>query len=230
MGERTAEDRKVEGSTPSRGIFMEENMLKKLSFADSFSILNGLFGLLSIATRNFLSLSFILLAVLADGMDGIIARKYGSRIAIIDEFADIVSFCIAPIIFIFNKYGKNIILISLSALYLIAGILHLINYHFSKKNYFIGITTPASAIIIATISFLSMHVYILFIATIILSFLMISPVLYPRIEKKFSFIATIIIFLAIFLGWKNEIFIYILLFATILYAIAGPLYIKIIQK
>lgn len=235
MGERAAEDRKVEGSNPSRGIFMaSENILKKLSFADSFTIFNGLFGLFSIFCilqhERYIAFIFILLAVLADGMDGIMARRYGGYLGrYMDEFADIVSFLVAPCIFAYTSYEIKfdpLFLLS-SSLFLILGMLHLINYHISKKDYFIGITTPAAAIIIASLSILSFPLWIIYTSFIILAFLMVYPLPYPRVEKQFAAIACIIIFLAMS-GMKE--FIIILLVSTLIYAIFGPIYVMNSRK
>ena len=233
MGERAAEDRKVEGSSPSRGIFMSSNILFKLSFADSFTILNGIFGIFSIffILNNIIRYSFIfiLLSILADGIDGIIARKYGSYIGkYMDEFADTISFCIAPCIFSFHIYEIKMSLLFLfsSCFFIIFGMLHLINYHVSKKDYFIGLTTPASAIIIICISYLKLSFYILIPSFIILSVLMVLNIPYPRIEGKFAIFACIIIFIAMI---KKE-FAYLLLFSTLFYIIAGPFYIKHFRK
>ncbi len=235
MGERAAEDRKVEGSNPSRGIFMtNENILRKLSFADSFTILNGLFGLSSIFCilqhKSHFAFIFILLAVLADGMDGIMARRYGGYLGrYMDEFADIVSFLVAPCIFVYVVYKIKFDAIFLfsSFLFLIFGMLHLINYHISKKEYFVGITTPAAAIIITSVAMLSFPLWIVYVSFILLSILMIFPLPYPRIEKYFAVIACIIIFLAIS-GIKE--FIFLLLFSSFLYLIFGPIYMKKIMN
>ncbi|KAA0005772.1 MAG: hypothetical protein FE045_04420 [Thermoplasmata archaeon] len=76
----------------------EKTILARLSKADSFSILNAIFGTTSICllfSNEWYAFVFIMLAVLADGMDGTIARKYGSNLPIIDEFADMISFVAA---------------------------------------------------------------------------------------------------------------------------------------
>ena len=63
-------------------------MLKLLSLADFISISNAVFGILaiivlfidlidSIELRIHISFSLILIGLLADGLDGIIARKFG---------------------------------------------------------------------------------------------------------------------------------------------------------
>jgi len=210
---------------------IKKHVLTKLSPADSFTIMNGICGLFSIffilEGEKHASIIFILLAVLADGMDGIMARKYGGHLGrYMDEFSDIVSFLIAPILFVYVVYDITILPIFLfsSAFFLITGMLHLVAYHLGKKNFFIGITTPASAIILITISYLSFPSWCIIIFMIALSILMISPLPYPRIEKHFAIIAAIIIILAMS-GIKECIF--ILFLSTMVYAIVGPLYLTL---
>lgn len=208
---------------------LRNNILLKISFADSFTMVNGISGLFSILfsiNKNFyIALIFLLIAILADGLDGIIARKLGSFVGkYMDEFSDTVSFCISPCVFAFLKYEikiNDIIFLFVSSIFLIFGILHLISYHIGEKNYFIGLTTPASAIIIFCISYLDAPLILLYIAFLLLSFLMVLNIPYPRIERYNSFISLIIIFLAMS-GLKE--FIYLLLFSTIIYIIFGPIY------
>ncbi len=208
---------------------LRNNILLKISFADSFTMVNGISGLFSILfsiNKNFyIALIFLLIAILADGLDGIIARKLGSFVGkYMDEFSDTVSFCISPCVFAFLKYEikiNDIIFLFVSSIFLIFGILHLISYHIGEKNYFIGLTTPASAIIIFCISYLDAPLILLYIAFLLLSFLMVLNIPYPRIERYNSFISLIIIFLAMS-GLKE--FIYLLLFSTIIYIIFVPIY------
>ena len=66
-----------------------------LSLADSFTIVNGVLGLFSIflvlANDVRWAVIFIFLAVLADGLDGTIARYLGGSIGIyLDQFADTI--------------------------------------------------------------------------------------------------------------------------------------------
>jgi CDP-diacylglycerol--serine O-phosphatidyltransferase len=210
---------------------IKENILLKLSYADSFTILNGVFGLLSIffilQGNSHAAFIFILLAVLADGMDGIMARKYGGFLGrYMDEFSDIVSFCVAPCIFAYRLYeiGFNVIFFASSSIFLIFGMLHLINYHISKQDFFVGLTTPAAAIIVMSLAFLDFPLWTIIVAFIVLAILMISPLPYPRIERHFAVIACVIIFSAMS-GIKE--FVLLLLIATILYTIFGPVYMKI---
>ena len=224
MGERTAEDRKVEGSTPSRGIFMfKKTILARLSKADSFSILNAIFGITSLCllfSSEWYAFVFILLAVLADGMDGIVARKYGSSLPIIDEFADMISFVAAPSAIFFNHYG--LLAIPFIYAYVFASIIHLLNYHYKTKEIFVGLPTPAAAIVIASICILSFPVWTSLFIVSMLSILIFLPIKYGRIEGLERIVALIIIVAAIFLG-SHHIFIFILLASTFIYIALSPL-------
>ena len=223
MGERTAEDRKVEGSTPSRGIFMfKKTILARLSKADSFSILNAIFGITSLCllfSSEWYAFVFILLAVLADGMDGIVARKYGSSLPIIDEFADMISFVAAPSAIFFNHYG--LLAIPFIYAYVLASIIHLLNYHYGTKEIFVGLPTPAAAIVIASICILSFPVWASLFIVSMLSILIFLPIKYGRIEGLERIVALIIIVAAIFGG--HGIFIFILLASTFTYIALSPL-------
>ena len=224
MGERTAEDRKVEGSTPSRGIFMfKKTILARLSKADSFSILNAIFGITSLCllfSSEWYAFVFILLAVLADGMDGIVARKYGSSLPIIDEFADMISFVAAPSAIFFNHYG--LLAIPFIYAYVLASIIHLLNYHYGTKEIFVGLPTPAGAIIVVSISILSFPVWLACIITAFISLLIFFPIHYPRIEGMERVIGAFVIFLAIFLGCGYRIFVLLLILSTLAYVTLSP--------
>jgi len=138
-----------------------------------------------------------------------------------DEFADIVSFCVAPCVFVFIFYSQDTIFLLPSIIFLIFGMLHLVNYHISEKEYFIGLTTPASAIMITSLAYLSFPFWLIIIFFIVLAILMVFPILYPRIEKHFAAIACIIIFLAM----MRKEFVFLLLVSTLIYIIIGPLYV-----
>jgi CDP-diacylglycerol--serine O-phosphatidyltransferase len=92
-------------------------MIKLVSIADLISLTNVIFGFIAIIflisdlidneeLRLRLSFSFILLALLADGLDGVVARK--TRNSDIGEYlesiADMTSLIIAPSIFIYFVY------------------------------------------------------------------------------------------------------------------------------
>lgn len=222
-------------SQPSGGIFMhQKNIVRELSPADSFTILNSIAGLLSIFMalegERYFAFGFVLLAVLADGLDGVVAQTRGGHLGrYIDEFADIVSFCVTPCIFIYTAYDLtiNLMFFAVSSLFLIAGILHLINYHLGSKGFFIGITTPAAAIIIVCIGYVELPFWIVVVTIFFMAILMIAPLTYPRIENLFAALALVVLVTAM---TGKELFVWMLLFLTILYAILGPVYLMIRWK
>ena len=206
-----------------------------LSFADSFTIVNGLLGLFSI----FLAVSremewassFILLAVLADGVDGVVARKLGSSIGkYMDEFSDMVSFCVAPLIIVYIFYsasfeitGRSIAILFSCGLFLFGGMLHLIRYHIGDEKYFVGLTTPAAAMAVIAVASFSIQWWYMAVIMFALSLLMMSSIPYPKIEGIISVPAVTVILLAVAFG--NEL--YLLLFGGVaLYIVLGPVYVS----
>jgi len=79
----------------------------RLGLADAMSLANATLGLLAMVVAvnvgPTLAAQLILLAAVADGLDGIIARSYGSTDVgpYLDSMADIVSFGTAPALFVF---------------------------------------------------------------------------------------------------------------------------------
>ena len=210
-----------------------------LSFADSFTIVNGLLGLFSI----FLAMSgemrwasfFILLAVLADGMDGMVARRLGSGIGeYMDEFSDMISFCVAPLVIVYAAYNisfgitaKNIAMLFSCGMFFLGGMLHLIRYHIGDEKYFVGIATPAAAITAVALVPLSLQWWYTALTLFILSILMMSSIPYPKIKGKLSIPAVAVILLAI-IFWEK---LYILLLAgMVAYILFGPVYINIAKR
>lgn len=215
----------------SGSIFMKnKNVLYRLVPTDTFNILNGIFGIFAIFSalegNNYHALIFVLLAILADGIDGITARIYDSELSrYLNEFSNITSFCIAPCIATYNVYNihDNIIFFSVASLFLISGVLHLINYHINEKNYFIGIPTTASAIIIMSLVYISFPLWSVICIFVALAVLMVTPITYPRIERSWAIAAFVLIFSAM-TGWSK--FVTLLLLTTTIYSILGPFYMK----
>jgi CDP-diacylglycerol--serine O-phosphatidyltransferase len=88
------------------------NVFRRLRAADAFTIANAALGFAAItyiADHNYVFAEvLILLAVLADGADGIVARRFGPRDEdlgdYLDIMADYLSFCVAPSILLYHLY------------------------------------------------------------------------------------------------------------------------------
>jgi len=129
---------------------LQKSMIKLLSVADGISLLNALFGFLAIIMA-FLgeirwSFSFILLAMMADGLDGIVARR--TRQSGLGEYleamGDMISLGIAPAVFVFTIYYESIsycvyyqsYLIIVLIVFLSLSIVRLASFHIMKQNEF----------------------------------------------------------------------------------------------
>jgi CDP-diacylglycerol--serine O-phosphatidyltransferase len=78
----------------------------RLGLADVITVANAALGFVAaaVATSNpTLAARLILLAAIADGLDGVVARKRGSTPAgeYLDSLADVASFAVAPAVFVF---------------------------------------------------------------------------------------------------------------------------------
>lgn len=88
------------------------NVFRRLRTADAFTIANAALGFAAItyiADREYVVAEIlILLAVLADGADGIVARRFGPRDEdlgdYLDIMADYLSFCVAPSILLYHLH------------------------------------------------------------------------------------------------------------------------------
>ncbi len=177
-------------------------MKKHLDFADYFSFLNVLFGFLAIWLRD---PRYIFMSMIMDGLDGYFARKgYSGKYGkFVDSLADFASFGMATSIFF----------PMLSLPYLLAGMYRLARFTAEEQRNFIGFP-------ISSASLISISLLILFgekiagFSSIILAFLMISKIEYPKIKNPY-----ILGFASIFIiaSFFNSNFVYAVLILNALY-------------
>lgn len=230
-------------------------MIRFVSLADLFSITNAVFGFLAILIlftdivssfeiKVHISLSLILLGLLADGLDGIIARHI--RKSLIGEYleamADMTTMCVAPAVFIFFiYYSSEIITISLYryiylivalVLFLSFGIIRLASFHIIKENKnYIGLPASASAILLLILAYFEVWFIFILPVVIIIGALMASNIVFLKPDLKINAVAFILISLTIIFGKMFFGIIPILLFIAILiYVIVGPTYFKLLKK
>ena len=87
-------------------------IFKLLRAADAFTILNAALGFLAITYisdgKYVLAEALLLGAVIADGLDGMVARRFGgdkeSLGDYLDIMADYLSFCVAPAILLYQVH------------------------------------------------------------------------------------------------------------------------------
>lgn len=177
-----------------------------------FTFLNAIFGFLSILKaledEYAAAAYYILLAVIADCLDGRLARAFNSVSYLggeLDSLCDAISFCLAPSVLIYCWSPDNFTLMGKSILifYLCAGLFRLARFNSTpqkQQNYFIGLPTPMAAFFLASLVLSERWIkanylrFIFFKATLfpivaILSLLMISHIKFFSLKRyKFNFI------------------------------------------
>ncbi len=216
------------------GDIFPKPILKIISPADTITLLNFICGIGAVMFSGQggdglrIAMLLILTGLIFDGLDGPIARKFGSSHNFgkwLDSMADSVTFAIAPAFLIYNAFypfNGNIfssaqsILSVLAALSIVLlGILRLARFSLSgfRFKHFIGIPTPMMAmVVVALVSFdlwsvrigwdidhITSGDQVIIPAFIFLSsFLMVSDIMYRKYRGKLMILAGLIVFLMIF--------------------------------
>ena len=222
-------------------IYLIPNLLTTGSVLCGFvSIIYSFEGSLVIAA-NLLLAAFVL-----DGLDGRVARitkttsDFGAQY---DSLADVVSFGVAPSVFLYQWFLKDVnflinswleLGVIIASLYLVSVLLRLARFNTSKsKDFFIGLPCPLGAILVSlcfivTDKFgidVTFHKELSVLASILISFLMVSKFSYfsfknfgDREKIKFYWLFFIIFLLVITLINPTMV----LFVLAIIYALSGP--------
>lgn len=225
---------------------MQKSMISLLSIADCISLLNANLGFLSIimafSGQIRLALSFILLALLADGLDGIVARKtkHGVLGEHFEAMADMTSMGIAPLVFVYATYQNEISSCGYFQMYFYVTVIlfislstiRLSSFHVLKeKKFFIGLPASAGTIIILMLSLLKIIYLAEILVIVLIALFMISPIKFPKTGIKMNSCAAVLIVLTIILEKSlSGALPIILLIAILTYVIAGPLHLQITRK
>jgi len=217
-------------------------MIKFVTFADIVSLLNALFGffaLLMLFSKEFnIAFSLIFLALLADGLDGVIARRInkGKMGEYLEAMADMISLSIAPILFVYCQYYTALIssiflqgvFYAIFIFFIICSIIRLSSFHMLKdKRSFIGLPASASTIFILVLAYVNIDYLYLLSLILIISLFMISQIRFPKPTIKVNTIAALLIILSIlFQDTFNSLFLILLFIALSIYSIGGPIYLK----
>ena len=187
---------------------MSLQVLDRLGWADVMTLLNATIGVLALAAAALgevlLVAQLILLAAVADGLDGVIARRFGSTEVgpYLDSMADIVSFGTTPAIFVFvaarEEFRDEVWTLSEEPeLAAVAGIVAagfvvfslvrtaLYTVYVGEDETRPGIqnTLASSILAVAYLAGLT-NVPALLGATVVLSVLMVAPVPYPKLRDR----------------------------------------------
>ncbi len=183
---------------------MSLRVSERLGVADVVTLANATLGVVAMAVavtgRPVLVAQLILLAAVADGLDGIIARKYGGTEIgpYLDSMADIVSFGTAPALFIFivanEPWGPvtdEILVFAVAAgvasLLVVFSLLRTVLYtvYVDEDENRPGIqNTLASSILAAAYLAGITSIPVILATAVVLSVLMIAPVPYPKLLAR----------------------------------------------
>jgi CDP-diacylglycerol--serine O-phosphatidyltransferase len=221
-------------------------MIKMLSVADVITIINAVFGFLAIilvfSSQFEFAASFILLGLLADGLDGIVARRIGNGHMgeYLETIADVISLSVAPLALLYMVYFETIALSFFShVLFVIilifsffCSVIRLSSFSAMKHTeIFIGLPTSANAIFLVLASFLRLELLFILPFIVLFALLMISPLRFPKHGLTIDILAGLFILGAIFLNFFYMMSAgLLLLFGLLLYIIIGPLYVRIKKK
>ncbi len=218
---------------------------KRLGVADLVTLANATLGVVAMAVavlgKPMLVAQLILLAAVADGLDGIIARKYGSTDVgpHLDSIADIVSFGTAPALFVFivaneswGPLGDDLALFAVAAgvasLFVVFSLVRTVFYtvYVAEDENRPGIqNTLASSILAAAYLAGITSVPVILAAAVVLSVLMIAPVPYPKLAARDALAMGVVQMGAILVPTVLErLFPRVLLVAALAYLTLAPRY------
>ncbi|GAX88321.1 CDP-diacylglycerol---serine O-phosphatidyltransferase [Lebetimonas natsushimae] len=166
-----------------------------------FTALSAFFGVMSIIASSQgkfeKAFIYIILSLIADGLDGRVARltnttsKFGVEF---DSLADIVAFGMAPAMMLFfaigHNYGRFGALVS--GLFVVFGAIRLARFNvttaINDPRYFIGLPIPTAAVVLSSwimldIKYQSHFDLFILIGAVILGILMVSNFRYPSFKK-----------------------------------------------
>lgn len=226
-----------------------------VSVADAFTILNALLGFLAViaALEGELEISYLLIiaAVLADGVDGMVARRFGSKWMIgdfLDIMADTASFAFAPSVLMYITFreglgapdlglgvdGGRLLVLVAGGLVIATGVMRLARFCYEpesdeKDMYFTGMPIPSLALLVATMLLMGLPGVVVVILTVIASLLMVSDLRYPKPRGAPSMTVGVLGLLVIAstlagdsLEQVSEFLIYLTFTAALMYQYLGP--------
>lgn len=204
----------------------------RVSLGDLFTLANGALGFVAITyilDKDFMGATTLLfLSMIMDGLDGFIARRFGSkhtRGQVLDSISDSISFVFAPALLLYAEFHpagntlQGAAALAIAVAFLATGLFRLARfsaggYHLS---YFVGMPAPAGALVVVLLCLLfgsssqgeGLHrVYFTFTDSpafvlgfsLLVSYLMASEISYPKMRGSLATASGVAILLAILPG------------------------------
>ncbi len=141
--------------------------LDRVSLGDLFTLANGVLGFVAIIyifDRNYVSAtSLLLLSMVMDGLDGFMARRYGSKHSrgqVLDSISDAVSFAFAPALLLYAEFedpstaplqtAQDILVLACAVAVMTSGLFRLARFSAGgfQLPHFAGLPAPGAALFI----------------------------------------------------------------------------------
>ncbi|MFB9823126.1 protein sorting system archaetidylserine synthase [Halobaculum roseum] len=215
--------------------------LSRLGLADAVTAGNAALGTLAAvaaAVDPTLAARLVLLAAVADGLDGVLARRYGGTPVgpHLDSLADVASFGVAPALIVAATVTGSYPLDSAPAVYaaglvvpaayVALAVIRLAVYNVedegAKTTHGVQTTLAATVIAASVLAGLDSPAVVLGLAAVSAP-LMVTPVRYPDLHPQDALVMGVVQACAILLtGMAGESFAFALLFLALGYLVLGP--------
>jgi CDP-diacylglycerol--serine O-phosphatidyltransferase len=231
-----------------------------VSIADIFTVLNALFGFAAVIIAiegelqgwaNGIQWAYLLviLSVLADGLDGIVARRFGLKWKLgdfLDIMADSVSFALAPAVLLYLTFrsdlgafdlglsviaGRALLLIT-GGMLIVTGVSRLARFCFETggaDNFFLGLPIPTTALMMILCLMLGFPGVVVVALVIISCALMVSDLKWPKprgmMANGTGILLLILVVVVAFQDWTGifgDILTGLALFSVLSYSYLGP--------
>ncbi|WP_276300691.1 protein sorting system archaetidylserine synthase [Halorussus lipolyticus] len=181
---------------------MQPRFVGRLGVADAVTVTNAALGFLAVVVATIepeLSARLILLAAVADGLDGVIAKKLGSTPAgeYLDSLADVASFGVAPAVLVFvvarghwgltDPSARTIAAFCVPAIFVAMAVVRLGLYtaYDVGNGHTEGVPSTLSATILAATVVAGVgNAAVLLVTTGAFAYLMVTRVTYPDLYPR----------------------------------------------
>lgn len=208
------------------------NLFRIIRPSDAVSILNAQLGFCAIVAAIMGNLDgavlLIIMASIADGLDGYLARRTkASQLGPdLDSLADMISFGAAPAILAIAAFELSAFTLAVAMIYVSCGILRLARFNLSSESdlSFEGLPITASGIAVASSLLLGIP-WITFFSMLVLAALMVSTIPYQKVrDARVQAVFGLIILSSAYLIWQKVELIPpgILIMSAVMIYIASP--------
>lgn len=215
----------------------------RLGTADALTVANAALGFVAAtlaATAPDMAARLVLLAAIADGLDGIVARRYGGTAAgpYLDALADVASFGVTPALLVAHRTAATwswssapalrAVGTAIPALFVAAAVVRLGLYaaYDSDDSGTRGVQTTLAATVLAAgvlAGFVTTAVLVAFAG--LLALLMLTRTPYPDLHPQDALVMGFVQAAAVAArGWIGRGFAYALLFLALAYLVLAPRY------